>query len=90
MEADTTLYKTVMVAALTYFPNPTKGELHIIADSEIKEIFLTDISGKLLEKFSLNKNEQLNISLDKYSIGIYFLRFFDGGKWNSGKVILNH
>jgi hypothetical protein len=90
MEEDTARFTTVMVTVLTYFPNPTVGELHIRADSEIKEILLTDISGKLLDKFSLKRDDQLDINLGKYSTGIYFLRFFDGEKWNSGKVILTH
>lgn len=54
-------------------PNPTKGNVIIIADSIVKSIQLYDVQGRLLEtKLTNDINEIIDIS--EKSTGIYFLK----------------
>jgi hypothetical protein len=69
-----------------YYPNPTDGILNIEFDGEVNEIFLSDVSGKLLEKYKVEE-KKLMINISKYPSGIYFLQYSMGDKWLSGKVI---
>ena len=72
------------------FPNPTASVVHIKIEGKLKELMLTDISGKLLENINTSGDSETQIDLGKYPSGIYFLKFSDNGKWYSGKVVLVH
>ncbi|HNW99142.1 MAG TPA: carboxypeptidase regulatory-like domain-containing protein [Bacteroidales bacterium] len=71
-----------------YYPNPTSSVLNIEFDGEVKEIYLADISGKLLERFKIDNN-MLQIDMSKYPVGIYFVQCFNNNKWLSGKIVKN-
>jgi hypothetical protein len=71
-----------------YYPNPTTGKLYIDIEGKIEELYLADISGKLLERYLVKGNEKLEINLSKYPVGVYFLQYFYANKWLTGKVIL--
>ncbi len=72
-----------------YFPNPTQGNLTLEVEGKIGEIFLCDVSGKILERYAVKENETFQIDLSVYANGMYFLRYeYDVNKWLSGKVIL--
>jgi hypothetical protein len=55
------------------FPNPTNGLLHIFSESDINQIRLVDISGKIVwnQKVAASKQEIINIS--SLNDGVYFL-----------------
>lgn len=72
------------------YPNPTTGILNIKHANSIKEIFVADINGKLLERFDLNLDRVDMCDIGKYTNGIYFIQYFNGKKWNSVKVVLQH
>ena len=72
------------------YPNPTSGILNIKHANNIQEIFIADINGKLLEKFDLHEDRLDSCDIGKYTNGIYFIQFYNGKKWNSVKVILQH
>lgn len=72
---------------IKFYPNPTTGELTILVNGDIKELFLLDISGKLLEVINC-RSGKMSINISKYSNGIYFLKFKENGQWFSGKVVL--
>ncbi len=68
---------------LNLFPVPAKEQLFITEiPSEVKEIALVDISGKLIENFIITSN-QLNIQLNQLGQGVYLLLIKDA----SGLVI---
>lgn len=73
---------------LQVFPNPSKGKLTIHSKRKIKEAFLTDISGKLLEKYDLRNNNEKILYLDRFPNGIYFIKYQINEKWETAKVIL--
>ncbi|MBX7240501.1 MAG: T9SS type A sorting domain-containing protein [Bacteroidia bacterium] len=73
-----------------YYPNPTQGILTVELEENIGEIYLSDISGKVLEQYQATKNKSFQIDLSPYSNGIYFLRYeYEPDKWLNGKVILD-
>ena len=73
----------------SYYPNPTNGILHIVSDSDIDELYLTDLSGKVLQSVQkLEKNRVHQLDLSTYPTGIYLIRYRDGENWLSGKVVL--
>ncbi|MDR0801370.1 T9SS type A sorting domain-containing protein [Fluviicola sp.] len=74
----------------SYYPNPTNGIVHILPNTDIKELYITDLSGKLLQVLpKLEKNERIQVDLSNYATGIYLIRYLDeDNHWLSGKVVL--
>jgi hypothetical protein len=70
-----------------YYPNPTSGALTIETEGKVETLYLADISGKLLERYTVIENI-FSISLENYPTGIYFLQMPVNDKWHSGKVLL--
>jgi hypothetical protein len=59
--------------SINIYPNPTKGNLNIEADTVIKSIELFDVQGRVLQILKGNENtSQLNIS--NKANGMYFIR----------------
>lgn len=74
-----------------YYPNPTNGKIVVVANKDIDELLVADITGKcVLRENKLKSNEPRIIDLSQFPTGMYVLRFEDEGKWHSGKVILVH
>lgn len=72
-----------------YYPNPTTGIVNIVADVDISELYITDLSGKVLQVLTnLEKDRTVQIDLSEYATGIYLIRYPVGKTWLSGKVVL--
>jgi HSP20 family molecular chaperone IbpA len=69
------------------YPNPTDGLLFIKFTAQIDEIYLTDISGKILQKI-YPKNSPLEINIGQFPSGIYNIRYLTGNKLKNSKIIL--
>jgi hypothetical protein len=74
--------------SIKIYPNPTSGKLTIEISGSIEEIYLADMSGKLLEKHNTANQERLDLNISQYPNGIYLVQFNDGERWCSGKVVL--
>jgi hypothetical protein len=74
----------------SYYPNPTNGIIHILPNTDIKELYVADLSGKVLQVLSkLKKDERIQVDLSGYATGIYLIRYLDeNNHWLSGKVVL--
>lgn len=73
----------------SYYPNPTTGLLTITTEVDITELYVTDLSGKVLQVLKdLKANERLRIDLSAYATGIYLIRYPYGTSWLTGKVVL--
>lgn len=73
----------------SYYPNPTNGIINVKADTDIEELFLTDLTGKLLKSIKkLEKNQVYRFDLSQYVTGIYLIRYLHEDKWITGKVVL--
>lgn len=80
---------TIPTVRWSYYPNPTNGIVHVVADQEISELFVTDLSGKILQRIeNLEKDKAVRIDLEKYASGIYLLRYAVGSNWVTGKIVL--
>ena len=71
-----------------YYPNPTRDYVTVESSEGIDFIFLTDISGKVLQKVDLNNSRKATLYLGDYPVGIYLLRYPVGKQWVTGKVVL--
>lgn len=82
---------TVTEIEWSYFPNPTSGILNIKPGTDIDELFITDLSGKLLQSITrLEKDRIVQVDLSIYTTGIYLIRYMHEGRWITGKVVLQH
>lgn len=74
----------------SYYPNPTNGIIHILPNTDIKELYVADLSGKVLQVIpKLKKDERIQVDLSGYATGIYLIRYLDeNNHWLSGKVVL--
>lgn len=74
----------------SYYPNPTNGLVNILSDIDIEELYITDLSGKVLQIVKkIEKGRIHQIDLSQYTTGIYLIRYPDGDNWLSGKVVLH-
>jgi hypothetical protein len=73
-----------------YWPNPTRGPLDLEVKGEKKGmIYLSDLSGKLLERRDIPAGGNLHLELGRYPAGTYYLKCeYDDDHWLSGKVVL--
>lgn len=73
-----------------YYPNPTKGQLFVEIEGNIQELFLADITGKLIQRYTPKGLKKLEINIANFPTGIYFLKYLYKEKWLTGKVVLTH
>ena len=84
-----TVENNIKDSGIKFFPNPTTGRVTVNIEGEINELYLFDISGKLLSKYDLKHQSTIKIDLGQYSKGIYFLKFYENNKLHSGKIVLS-
>ena len=77
-------------AKVVVYPNPSQGRIQIKTNEVIKELYLTDFTGKMLEKLDASLKTQVwQIDLSKYPSGAYLIRYFTEQKgWGTTKVLL--
>lgn len=72
-----------------FYPNPTDGQVNIVANKDIAELYISDLSGKALQLIkNIKADEVVRIDLSEYPSGIYLIRYPLGKQWISGKIIL--
>lgn len=78
------------ISKISVYPNPTAGRIQIKTDEVIKELYITDFTGKVLERISTTGKMQVwQSDLSKYPSGTYLIRYFTEQKgWGTEKVIL--
>lgn len=77
-------------AKLTVYPNPSAGRIQIRTNEVIKELYITDFTGKVLERINTNaKTRNWQTDLSRYPSGTYLIRYFTEQKgWGAEKVLL--
>lgn len=70
------------------YPNPTSDILHVEVEGTIKELFVTDVTGKIVLRAVPDDNKAA-IQLGSFPTGIYFLQFFTGKKWEKARFLVN-
>jgi len=71
-----------------FYPNPTRDIVNIEATENVKFIYLTDFTGKILQRIDLTGRRTIQVSLGHYPAGIYLLRYPIGKQWATGKIVL--
>ena len=71
-----------------YYPNPTNGPLFVETEDNVRELFLVDISGKLIQKYPVEGITKTEINLTGLAPGAYFLQYFSNEKPITGKIVL--
>ena len=72
-----------------YYPNPCNGVLNIELQQDIKELFIADITGKIIYRIENTSNRLITVDLTSFSNGYYFIRYeYEPDKWLNGKFIL--
>nr|WP_299205812.1 T9SS type A sorting domain-containing protein [uncultured Brumimicrobium sp.] len=71
------------------WPNPTQGDLNIKISEDVGELFITDLTGKIVNRFTeLRKGRVLKTNIAQYSKGIYLITFIHEEKVYTKKVVL--
>ena len=78
-------------AFLKMYPNPTQGPLTLELDKKVEALYVADLSGKILQRWTQLPRGKTEIHLGDYPSGVYFIRYpASEDKWLSGKVVLVH
>lgn len=74
-----------------YFPNPTLGDLNIEFVGTPVELFIADVSGKIIFRLENSNQNRIFIDLSRYPTGVYYLMYqYKPDKWLKGKIVLMH
>jgi hypothetical protein len=78
------------IARIVVYPNPTSGRIRISTSEKIKELFITDFTGKVLENIHMpSGNQEWQTDLSHYPSGVYLIRYFIEQKgWGAEKVLV--
>ena len=86
---DTSVNNPTTNISWNYYPNPTRGIVNIKASVDIPELYITDLSGKVLRVVKeIKQKSTVQVDLSGYASGIYLIRYPVGTNWVSGKVVL--
>lgn len=72
------------------YPNPTTGLVNIKHSKKIREIFVADMSGKILQRIENSETNLTKVDLSEYPNGMYFLKYANVDHWEYSKIILRH
>jgi hypothetical protein len=77
-------------AKVVVYPNPSAGKINISSSEYIKELYITDFAGKILERINTgNKTVTWQVNLGNYPSGTYLVSYFAEKKgWGTKKVLL--
>jgi hypothetical protein len=70
-----------------YYPNPTRDIVNIEFNQKVSEVFLTDLRGKILVRKVVNGKGLLQINLDPYPVGTYFIKFIHNKRWVTERIV---
>jgi hypothetical protein len=70
------------------YPNPTEGPINIDIEGDLGELFLTDNSGKILQRIEVNNKQQIKLDIREYPQGIYYLKYIMQKGSLDAKVLL--
>ena len=69
------------------YPNPTSDVLNVELESEMKELFVTDVTGKIMLRATPDHNKA-TLQLGSFPTGVYFVQFFTGKKWEKSRFLV--
>src|SRR5207244_3311515 len=87
-----TIHQPLNILSVKLYPNPTAGQFAIESNKEIKEIFITDFTGKILVHIDAgSKSGKWDINIGNYPSATYLVRYITAdNKWGAEKIVLLH
>jgi hypothetical protein len=78
------------IEKIKIFPNPTQGNITIESKKHLREIFITDFTGKMLMRIETNeKQTRWNVNLGAYPNATYLVKYITvDNQWGAEKVVL--
>ena len=77
----------MITSEVVFYPNPNTGQLYISKPNDIEEVYIYDITGKLV--FSQYAGEE-KVTLDSQINGMYIVRIkFKNGNRRTERLIIN-
>ena len=70
------------------YPIPTSDVLNVELEGEVKELFVSDVTGKMLLR-AVPAHHKATLQLGSFPTGVYFLQFFTGKKWEKTRFLVN-
>jgi hypothetical protein len=91
-EAETFKNTPPNVEKIKIYPNPSKGNIIIESGVHLKEIFITDFTGKILMRIETNdKQTKWNVNISAYPNATYLVKYITADdQWGAEKVVLIH
>jgi hypothetical protein len=88
----TVFVQTENTEKIKIYPNPTSGNFVIETDKPLKEIYIADFNGKILQRLSVNeKNRKWNVNIGSYANSTYLVKYITtDNRWGAEKVVLIH
>ena len=78
---------TENVDDIMLWPVPVAGVLNIANSAIYDQLIICDITGRILKRISINREERLKIDLTGFDPGVYLLTFISGKTRKLAKVI---
>lgn len=73
--------------AIICFPNPTFDQLNIALKDNITELYIADVNGKIVQQCNIQGNKNIQIDMNQYNKGIYFVQYRTGNQWKSQQIV---
>jgi hypothetical protein len=80
------------IEKIKIYPNPTQGNITIESKNHLREIFITDFTGKILMRIETKeKQTKWSISLGAYPNATYLVKYITADdRWGAEKIVLIH
>jgi hypothetical protein len=93
-QTTTEVFKTTPanIEKIKIYPNPTQGRVKIESNNYLKEIFITDFTGKILMRIGTNdKQKSWNVNISQYPNATYLVKYITtDDRWGATQVVLMH
>ena len=93
-QTTTEIFKTTPpnIEKIRIYPNPTQGNVKIESSTYLKEIFITDFTGKILMRIITNdKERKWNINISAYPNAAYLVKYITtDDRWGAERIVLIH
>lgn len=78
------------ILSVRIYPNPTSGQFTIESKKDLKEIFITDFTGKILMRLAAaDKKGRWQVNIGNYPSATYLVKYITtDNKWGAEKVVL--
>lgn len=71
-----------------FYPNPTNGPLTVEFKGDVKDIFITDPAGKIIQHLEAGDQHTIKTNLSRFPAGTYFVRYIDKDRVKGGRLVL--